>query len=302
MTITPESPEAERDLHASIAEVPMWYHSIELAPGVVTPGRFDLRPSVGRLPWPQVRGRRCLDVGTSDGFLAFELERRGAGEVVATDIGSHEEWDWEEHLHGDGPAYLRHVSGPTTGIGFAAAHRALASRVQRRELSVYQLSPETVGTFDVVVCGSLLLHLRDPVAALAAIRSVCAGELLCTNQVELGLSLLHRRRPLMRLDGTSGLAQWWLPSVAGQRQLLRAAGFEIIAESGLYPVRFGPSHPPRSRRPRWLLRAILQRTATGAEGVPHCAMRARPANPGPERDAAPSAPPPASPGAPPPAS
>jgi 2-polyprenyl-3-methyl-5-hydroxy-6-metoxy-1,4-benzoquinol methylase len=35
-------------------------------------------------------------------------------------------------------------------------------------MSVYDLSPERVGRFDVVVCGSLLLHMRDPARALEA--------------------------------------------------------------------------------------------------------------------------------------
>lgn len=30
------------------------YHTIELAPGTVTPGLFDLRPVVERTPWPEV--------------------------------------------------------------------------------------------------------------------------------------------------------------------------------------------------------------------------------------------------------
>src|SRR5689334_4047032 len=64
-----------------------WWHVIEVAPGVVTPGWWDLRPAAERMPWPaSLDGMRCLDVGTMDGFWAFELERRGAGEVVAIDL------------------------------------------------------------------------------------------------------------------------------------------------------------------------------------------------------------------------
>ena len=85
---------AARDLSAEVAAHQLWYHTMELAPGVVTPGWFDLRPVIDRLPWPDVRGKRCLDVGTFDGHLAFELERRGAGEVVCTDLASEAEWDW----------------------------------------------------------------------------------------------------------------------------------------------------------------------------------------------------------------
>lgn len=277
MATATDSGAAERDPRAAIAEVPLWYHSIEVAPGVVTPGWFDLRPIVDRMPWPDVRGKRCLDVGTADGFLAFELEQRGASEVVATDIGEHEQWDWELRRQGDGPEYLRQVAGLTKNIGFRVAHELRNSAVRTKQISVYDLTPDAVGEFDVVVCGSLLLHLRDPLRALEAIRSVCRGELLCTNQIELAYSLLHRNRPLVRLDGTAGVVQWWLPNVAGHRQMLRAAGFEVLRESGLYSVRFGVGHPPRSRRPRWLVPRLARIALTGGDGVPHCASLVRPA-------------------------
>ncbi|MCL4414877.1 MAG: hypothetical protein M1522_09075, partial [Actinobacteria bacterium] len=42
-----------------------WYHTMELAPGVVTPGWFDLRPVAGKVGLaPGLSGMRCLDVGT----------------------------------------------------------------------------------------------------------------------------------------------------------------------------------------------------------------------------------------------
>lgn len=261
-----------RDPRAAIAQVPMWYHCIEVAPGVVTPGMFDLRPIVDKLPWPDVRGKRVLDVGTSDGFLAFELERRGAAEVVAVDIPGHDEWDFELGNRDQGPEYLKHVAGPTTSIGFRVAHELRGSSVRLQHISVYDLSPEAVGEFDVVVCGTLLLHLRDPFRALEAIGSVCRGEFLCTNQIELGLTIRHPLEPLARLDGMSRVVQWWLPNVAGHRQMLRAAGFSIERTSGLYAVRFGPSHAPSARS---RLRSLGHRLLTGADGVPHYAVLAR---------------------------
>lgn len=260
---------------AAVAAVPRWYHSIEVAPGVVTPGWFDLRPILDALPWPEVRGRRCLDVGTSDGFLAFELERRGACEVVATDIADHSQWDWEAHMHSLGPQYLRHVSGEQVGTGLRTARRLLGSSVRLEQLSVYDLSPERLGSFDVVVCGSLLLHLRDPLRALAAIRSVCSGEFLCTNQVDFIRSLMRPRSALFRLDATRGLTQWWIPNVAGHRQMLRAAGFVIVRESGIYSIPYGPSHPPAPAGARWALRSAARRILTGSDGVTHHAILAR---------------------------
>ena len=268
------SPNRE-DALAAIGRVRRWYHSIEVAPGVVTPGVFDLRPIVDRLPWPDVRGKRCLDVGTSDGFLAFELERRGAAEVVATDIASHQEWDWEPRNRERGSEYLDIVVGPDASLAFHTARELLGSSVKLERVNAYDLDPRGVGRFDVVVCGSLLLHLRDPLRALTAIRSVCQERLLCTNQVDLVRSLLLRRHPLVRLDGTSGITQWWIPNAAAHRQMVAAAGFEVERESGLYSIPFGPAHPPRARRPRRLAATALRRMATGNDGVPHSAVLAR---------------------------
>ena len=72
-----------------------WYHTLELAPGVVTPGWHDMRPVLGEIPLPEsLAGKRCLDVGTFDGYWAFEMERRGAAEVVAIDVIDPQKWDW----------------------------------------------------------------------------------------------------------------------------------------------------------------------------------------------------------------
>ena len=60
-----------------------WYHTLELRPGIETPGWFDLRSLPAELPIPPaLDGQRALDVGTFEGFWAFEMEGRGA-EVMA---------------------------------------------------------------------------------------------------------------------------------------------------------------------------------------------------------------------------
>jgi hypothetical protein len=95
--------------------------------------------------------------------------------------------------------------------------------------------------------------------------------------VELGLSLLHPRRPLFRLDGTSGVTQWWLANRAGNRQLLRAGGFEVLEASRPYCEPYGPGHARRSRRPGARLSSLGRIALTGRDGVPHQALLARPA-------------------------
>jgi tRNA (mo5U34)-methyltransferase len=275
VTGAPESNEAGReDARAAVAAVPLWYHTLEVAPGVVTPGWFDLRPIVDLMPWPEVRGKRCLDIGTYDGFLAFELERRGAAEVVATDIGSHEEWDWPPRIAEQGPAVQAELAGPEKGAGFPVAKRLLGSSVERVTVSVYDIDPDELGHFDVIVCGSLLLHLRDPMRALERVRSVCRGAFLSAEQIDLPLAVLQPRRPALRLDGTSELFQWTIPNPTAHVRMLAAAGFEPERHSRPYAIPFGPAHPARGGA-RARLVAAGRRLLTGGNGVPHHAALAR---------------------------
>jgi tRNA (mo5U34)-methyltransferase len=244
---------------------------------VSTPGWFDLRPVVHKLPWPDVRGKRCLDVGTYDGFLAFELERRGASEVVAIDLDDHREWDWPAGLRSSGPEQLAKLAGTAKGRGFRIAADALGSKVEWRPVSVYRLGEADLGSFDVVVCGSLLLHLRDPIAALEAIRSVCRGEFLSSECIDLRLTLAHPKRPCARLDGVSELCQWWLPNAAAHRRMLESAGFEVLRVGPLYADPYGPGHPRPGVSPRSRAVSLVRRARLGNDGVPHLGMLARPA-------------------------
>ncbi len=254
-----------------------WYHTIDLGHGVVTPGHFDLRPIVDQMPWPEIEGKRCLDVGTYDGYLAFELERRGAAEVVATDIANHEDWDWPPDVRARGGENLAKLAGPDKSLGFRIAKEALGSKVERLELSVYDLDPDELGRFDVVVCGSLMLHLRDPQRALEAIRRVCAGEFLSAEEIDLPLTLALRKWPVARLRGTGALCQWWIPNAECHRQMLKSAGFGIIERSKHYTIPFGVAHPPLQENPLRRAERALQRRLHGDVGSPTIAARCRPA-------------------------
>jgi tRNA (mo5U34)-methyltransferase len=149
-----------------------WYHTIDLAPGIASRGVFDHRGVVDRVGLDaSLRGSTALDVGTADGFWAFELERRGADRVVAIDVPNLGSCDFL-------PTKLARLD-PTDAASqgwprrFATAHALRGSRVEYRFCSVYDLSPEALGgTFDVVYCGDLLLHLKNPLQALINIRSV----------------------------------------------------------------------------------------------------------------------------------
>src|SRR6266540_4347856 len=151
-----------------------WYHSIELAPGLVTEGTFDHRPYVDRYGLPgDLSSRRALDVGTFDGFWAFELERRGA-RVVAIDVETIDAAEWPP-LRRDTLAARMRERGVEIGRGFRLAAEALGSAARHTTCDVYDLSAEAIGgSVDVVFCGAILLHLRDPVRALERVRETLA--------------------------------------------------------------------------------------------------------------------------------
>lgn len=266
----------EMNVKAAVEGVPLWYHTIDLPGGVTTPGAFDLRGLIDTFPWPDVKGKRCLDVGTYDGFLAWEMEKRGASEVVAVDIPDHNNWDWPAGARAKGGAELARLAGPEKGRGFRVAHEALGSKVQRVETSVYHLDPEELGTFDVVVCGSLMLHLRDPVRALEAIRRMCHGEFMSLEEISLGMTLRHPRRSVAEMRFDDNLCQWWVVNLRGHKRMVEAAGFEVLRQTKPYVEPFGAGHPPASQRASEKVTATVRKVTAGGDGVPHAGLLARP--------------------------
>jgi len=238
-----------------------WYHSIELPGGIVTPGEYDLPDAIRRIPFPSsLRGKRCLDVGTRDGFWAFAMEARGADEVLGIDLDDPADYDYAAPAPSLEPAVREEIDRRNSA--FQVAHDALGSGVTRRDLSVYRLSPEDVGRFDFAFIGTLLLHLRDPVGALAAIHRVLApGATLITNEpISIPFSVLGRV-PVVQPLMWPGLPFWWLPNIAARRKMVTAAGYEIRRADRPYLMRYGRGwrHAPDSLSPRNLIRNPMVR-------------------------------------------
>jgi tRNA (mo5U34)-methyltransferase len=143
------------DFESEIAKV-TWYHTISLGNGIVTPGIDDTPSRLSKIGLPlDLTGKTVLDVGAWDGFFSFEAERRGAARVLATD------------------SYCWSGGGWGTKDGFDLAKRALGSNVEEREIDVLDLSPDTVGVFDIVLFLGILYHMT-PVAATRSYRRECS--------------------------------------------------------------------------------------------------------------------------------
>ena len=150
-------------------------------------------------------GKTVLDIGAWDGFFSFEAERRRASRVVACDY------------------YAWHGVGWGTGRGkdgFELARTALNSRVEDVALDVMDLSPEKIGTFDVVFFLGVLYHLPNPLLALERVASVSSGLLI----LETVVDMVGIGRPAAAFYPDRELnndpTNWWGPNHAAVQGML----------------------------------------------------------------------------------
>jgi tRNA (mo5U34)-methyltransferase len=213
-----------------------WYHTIELPDGTATPGMYDHRPLLPHYGLPEdLSGLRALDIGSADGFWAFELEKRGA-EVTSLDITMFAETDFPRALR---RTYLDRPLPLPFRRGMEIAHRRLGSTVKLVNLPVYDLDPDVHGTFDFVHAGDILLHLRDPALALQRIRDVTRGRCLFADSYDPALDELGAGAGLTRFLGGWSDATWWSPALSTLAQMVADAGFDDVEVVTTYKL------PPR---------------------------------------------------------
>lgn len=98
------------------------------------------------------------------------MKRRGAEQVAAIDVARLGNFDWLPSKR----ARVSREASEDQGWPrrFATAHTMRDIRVEYHICNIYDLSPEAFGMFDLVYCGRLLLHLKNPLQALINIHSV----------------------------------------------------------------------------------------------------------------------------------
>ena len=205
-----------------------WFHSIDFGHGLISPGIVPLAYlqrilTAFQLP-KRLDGMRVLDIGTYDGFWAFECERRGAAEVVAIDVN------------------------PIDFYCFHVAHTVLKSRVRYHEMSVYALDEQTLGgKFDLILFPGVFYHLRHFLISLDQIwerlkpngillmeSHVCDGHFVLADGTSTTLEAMDPRlvkTPLFRFYRRDELnkgdwSNWFGGNVAAILDCLGSAGFE----------------------------------------------------------------------------
>jgi len=226
-------------LHRDIAEVLArysWWHTIDLDGGLVTPGVWDIRHLAPRIPWPEaLQGKRCLDVGTMDGFWAFEMEKRGAGEILAIDVPYS-----VSDVHPQRRPTLAQRSHRQVGETFNALVDLLHSKAAFQTLNIYDLNPDAIGMFDLVFVGYLLHQLRDPLRVLEAVRSVCRGSVIVLDPILYFRSLLSRQ-PSATIGARRDYDDYFYFNAAGLERVVELAGFRVAAVSPFLYYHRGPA-------------------------------------------------------------
>ena len=265
---------AVESLRRRVAAVPIWYHAMELAPGVVTPGEFDMRPFVGSYGFPpSLAGMSVVDVGASNGFFSFHFEKLGAARVVAVELRSvvdHDvpRWYRDQEVARRGRSEIERMDREQLEAGFLLAREALGSKVELRRHHVYELEEVMPGEFDLVFCSNLLHHLRDPVGAIENLRAA----LKPGGRMILGCSCdLSQDASYAVFSGDLEWVMWWTMSREAILRMCRMAGFEDVEWKGhfdfaptRFPERVGKMGVIHARAP---VRAIQVR-ASGSRSSP----------------------------------
>lgn len=197
-------------------------------PGIGTVGgQWDLRGRTADYTGHvDMRGKRVLDVGTASGFLTFELEKMGA-DVVSFDADSPERL-YLLPLEGDlfttdRAAWIAQYTGlAQMQNGYWLAHRTLGSKARAFYGNIYDI-PGEIGRFDIGVIGQILVHLSDPIRALASVMRRC-------DRLVITEGMIDDDKPMATLGGnkaTGNIWSWWRCSTGLYREVLSMAGWEI---------------------------------------------------------------------------
>jgi tRNA (mo5U34)-methyltransferase len=216
-----------------------WYHTIDLGDGIVTNGIYDHRPLLKYYGIPaSLKGKTVLDIGPADGFFSFEAEKRGAERVLAIDIDTFQDWDIKAFAKGVRQTEVEKLKTQdkyalSHKFGFDLARGILKSKIERRVVNIYELSPKAIGKFDIVMCLSLLVHLRDPIKALENISSVTKDMLILVTTI----TELCPDKPIAHLPGKEGhIGSWWLPNMCCLKNMLEICGFKKTRSVGTFDL------------------------------------------------------------------
>lgn len=195
---------------ASLFQSPtFWYSTIEVAPGVFTPGLDIPTVSFPRqiLPRIPVKELDCLDVGCVEGVMAVLMCRQGAKHVVAYD-----RVDWTEKISAVRSIYAAEFEYVTGCNYFSLLDR---------------LKSHSCYPFDFVNFSGVLYHMFDPVMGIMRTRSLVRDGGLVL--IETSAMMRDEVSAYFNDDGRLlGPPNYTLPTVPWLDYIMRLARFEPL--------------------------------------------------------------------------
>lgn len=199
-----------------------WWHSIDFGDGIVSPGSKETNIPGGmagelklwKLDDPEIfKDKTVLDIGAWDGYYSFHAERSGAASVTALD-----EYVW-----------LRNEKGKPCKKGFDISKKIFNSNVKEVIQSVTEISPDVIGTYDLVICAGVLYHLHNPMLALSAIKNILnPGGMLF---LETTCTRITSQQPIMEYHPSNSLnndfSNFWSMNPDCLKNILIDLGFNV---------------------------------------------------------------------------
>ncbi len=188
-----------------------WYHGFRFADGTEFPGVLPVEVSehrYSRFPIPNdLTGKRVLDIGAWDGWFSFEAERHGA-QVTAIDM----------------------VEVPN----FRVVQRKLSSRVDYREMDLFEVPSAGLGRFHYVFFLGVLYHTKYPLLALELVCGLTIDLAIVESYVTDAADWEQHRDSIPTLEFYEAeelggqLDNWFGPTVSCLIGMCRAAGFARV--------------------------------------------------------------------------
>lgn len=212
-----------------------FYHSVDLPTIGEVSGHWDLRKGIeAYLSRTNFTGQRVLEIGTADGYLCFELEKRGA-EVIAFDLADGLSYD---QLPLPDPALSTLASGMAARLqkirnAYWLSHRLLGSRAKVIYGHVSRL-PDDIGMVDYCFLGNILQHLESPLRAISeAARRARKGVIITEAN---WVTTVDQKQPvaylLPAIRGNKPLDQWcyswWQFTPGAVSAWLDTLGFDVV--------------------------------------------------------------------------
>lgn len=183
----------------------LWFHSIEIEPGVWTAGaksRETMALELDRWQTPlDLSGQTVLDIGCADGGYAVAAIRRKAAAVTAID---------EQRLRG---LDLLLRSDAIPGLDF-------------RQISLFSNAFLELPVHDYVIFAGVLYHVHDMMEAMKRVRAKTGVEALLETAFR---EIDGHAEPIASFHETDecggDATNWWSPNLACIEAMARAVGF-----------------------------------------------------------------------------